>query len=179
MILDASDNCGLQSVSQSVDVGTTVYNGQTVNVVGIAVDLSGNTVNCTTSYTVQDMTPPSLIFGCADQQTENANSQCNNLVPDFTIIAADDCDDNLIRSQDPVQNTPVGSGNHTITVTLTDHSGTYFLSRLYGNPMHLTVDHSHSLDYIDLQCNLATYMLYHKLIFSRQFSQLHNLFHSI
>src|SRR5439155_7364250 len=107
----ASDNCGGVTLTQSPAPGTLVGTGPHPVTV-TATDGSNNSTNCGTSFTVNDVTPPSITM-CAPAQSANAGSgtSCTAPVPDFTAstVASDNCGSVTI-TQSPLAGTQVGIG---------------------------------------------------------------------
>jgi hypothetical protein len=64
--LRAADNCGSITMAQSVAAGTLLSLGTNEVVLGIS-DAAGNTVYCTNYVVVEDLAPPTLVSGPADQ----------------------------------------------------------------------------------------------------------------
>lgn len=124
----ASDNCTPAAsllISQSPAAGTLVFVGITAVTLTVT-DSSGNMVQCSTSFTVNDTTPPAVI-NCAPPQTALADANCQAAVPDFTtgITASDNCASpaSLLITQSPAAGTLVSSGITNILITVTDPSG--------------------------------------------------------
>ena len=125
--LTASDNCtpaGQLVKSQSPAAGTLVGLGS-YTVTLTATDAAGNAASCTTSFSVQDLTPPSVGCPAAVSATANANGQA--AVPDFaaSLTASDNCTPagQLVKSQSPAAGTLVGPGSYAVTLTATDAAG--------------------------------------------------------
>ena len=124
----ATDNCtapGSLLITQSPSAGTLVGDG--VHNVTITVkDAAGNQNTCVATFTVSDNTDPSIIT-CAGNQSTLANSSCQAAVPDFTagVVATDNCTAaaSLVITQSPTAGSLVGTGVHSITVTVTDAAG--------------------------------------------------------
>ncbi len=70
--------------------------------------------------TVTDTVPPAIIT-CATNTTINADALCQAIIPDLTsqVVASDACGAVTV-SQLPLAGTIVGSGNHVVTLTVTD-----------------------------------------------------------
>ncbi|MEA2203973.1 MAG: hypothetical protein QOE77_749 [Blastocatellia bacterium] len=117
----ASDNCGPVTKTQSPAAGTLVGLGpHTVTVT--ATDGAGNSSTCTTTFTVNDTTAPTV--SCPANSSASANASCQAAVPDYTAgaTAADNCGP-VTKTQSPAAGTMVGLGPHTVTVTATDGAG--------------------------------------------------------
>ncbi len=87
-----------------------------------ATDRSGASSQDTVVVTVKDTTPP--LISCPAAQTASPNANCLALVPDLLagLVAQDTCTPsrNLVKSQVPAAGTPVGTGTHEVTITVTD-----------------------------------------------------------
>jgi probable HAF family extracellular repeat protein len=123
----ASDNCtpaGELALTQSPTPGTVLGVGTYVVTV-TATDEAGNMAVCTTTFTVQDTTPPVLTAPQSLILSANGNSQAT--VPDVVsrIIVSDNCTaaNKLVVDQSPAAGTLVGMGTHLITVTAKDAAG--------------------------------------------------------
>src|SRR5439155_1004573 len=123
----ASDNCsGTNGItlSQSPAAGTLVGLGaHTITV--MATDEAGNSATCTTTFTVNDTTVPSV--NCPAPTSASADAGCQAAVPNVLsgVTAADNCSgtNGITLSQSPAAGTLVGLGAHTITVMATDEAG--------------------------------------------------------
>ena len=124
----ATDNCtasGSLTITQSPTAGTVV--GVGAHSVTITVkDAANNTATCNTTFTVNDVTAPT-ITACAAPQTLSASATCEALVPDFTAgtSATDNCTPSaaLTKTQTPVSGSVVGLGVTPVTVTVKDAAG--------------------------------------------------------
>jgi probable HAF family extracellular repeat protein len=124
----ASDNCTLAqllTMSQNPAAGTLVGLGPHPITVTVS-DPSGNTATCSTLFTVVDTTPP-VIVSIPSPITVSADANCQATVPNVLadVVATDNCTpaNQLTLSQSPAAGTFLGTGQHTITVTVTDASG--------------------------------------------------------
>src|SRR4029077_8507799 len=125
--VNASDRCsGTNGIilSQSPAAGTLV--GLGVHVITVtATDGATNSATCTTTFTVTDATPPTVI--CPAPTSASAGTNCLAAVPDVLsgVSASDSCSgtNGITLSQSPAAGTLVGLGVHTITVTATDAAG--------------------------------------------------------
>jgi hypothetical protein len=113
-------------VTQDPAPGTLVGGGGHI-VTLTARDVSGNTSQCTTVFTVEavDLTPPVII--CPPSTTVDAGAKGIARVPNF--LARAQFSDNatprwqLVKVQSPAAGTSVGIGVHLVTITVTDASG--------------------------------------------------------
>src|SRR6185295_1416899 len=123
----ASDNCsaaGSITLSQSPAAGAPVGLGpHTITVT--ATDQAGNSATCTTTFTVNDTTPPSVT--CPAGTSASADANCQAAIPNVLsgVSASDNCSaaGSITLSQSPAAGTPVGLGPHTITVMATHQAG--------------------------------------------------------
>ena len=117
-----SGGCGPFSVTQSPTAGTLVGLG-THTITVTATNAAGQSATCTTSFTVNDNTPPSITT-CAPNQSASANATCRAAVPNFTagVVATDNCTaaGSLTITQSPAAGTLLGVGFHGITITVKD-----------------------------------------------------------
>jgi hypothetical protein len=115
----ASDCNGPLTITQSPAAGTLVGLGATTVTLTVK-DAANNASTCTTSFTVNDATPP-VITTCAPPQSASANASCQAAVPDFTSgVVASDCNGPLTFTQSPAAGTLVGLGATTVTLTIKD-----------------------------------------------------------
>jgi probable HAF family extracellular repeat protein len=124
----ASDNCTTPQsliVSQDPAAGTLVGLGPHLITVTVG-DPSGNTATGSTLFTVVDTTPP-VIVSVPSPITLSANADGQAAVPDVVanVVAMDNCApaNELTLSQSPATGTLQGTGQYTITITVTDASG--------------------------------------------------------
>jgi probable HAF family extracellular repeat protein len=125
--LNATDNCTPSErlvTTQNPATGTVVGSG-THSVTLIVTDAAGNSSTCATSFTVKDITPPSVT--CPTARVASANDSCQAAVPDLLsgLSASDNCTPagDLIKTQNPAAGTLAGLGTQTITVTVSDSAG--------------------------------------------------------
>src|SRR5207247_1582497 len=122
-----SDSCSGPSaitLSQAPAAGTVVGLGTHVITV-TATDAAGNSVTCTTTFTVSDTSQPNV--SCSVTPAASADGTCQAAVPDVlaSVAVSDSCSgpSAIALSQEPVAGTVVGLGTHLITVTATDAVG--------------------------------------------------------
>lgn len=126
--VSATDNCtpsGNLVITQSPLAGTLVGLGVT-NVTVTVADTAGNQATCSPTFTVSDVTAPTITV-CASNQSASADASCQAAVPDFTagVTATDNCTapGSLVITQSPTAGTLVGLGGTAITITVADGSG--------------------------------------------------------
>ena len=115
----ASDNCTSPAITQSPAAGATVALG-THAVTLTATDAAGNTAQCVATLTVTDTLAPAFTT-CAPNQTVSANSNCQAIVPDFTVsaVAVDACGGSVTLSQSPLAGTLTSVVAVSVPVTIT------------------------------------------------------------
>ncbi|MDT8323378.1 MAG: S8 family serine peptidase [Bacteroidota bacterium] len=118
------DNCP-QTLVVTNDAPTTFPAGSTV-VTWTATDGAGNKATAMQSVTVVDAEVP-VITACATGLAVESDAQDQAVIPDLRgqIQAADNCTlpANLQIAQDPVPNTVLDHGVHTVMFTVTDAAG--------------------------------------------------------
>src|SRR5207248_5252678 len=121
----AAENCtpgNLLFMSQSPVAGTPLGLGQhTIRVT--VTDASGNSAATEISLTVADTTAPAIL-STPRAVAVSVGANCQAAVPNVlsSVTAADNCTpaNVLVMSQSPAAGTPLGLGQHTIRVTVTD-----------------------------------------------------------
>ena len=120
----ATDTCGSVTITQHPSPGTVLGLGLT-NVAFVATDGSGNSATCTVAVTVQDLTPPALLFYFTNL-TLPAGTNCQALMPDLTgtnyIVALDACS-SVTVTQSIATNTPLSLGTNLIVLVAFDAAG--------------------------------------------------------
>ena len=112
-------DCSALTVTQSPLAGTPAGLGPTTVTLTVT-DAANNLATCTTTFTVNDVTPP-VITTCAPPQSVDADATCQAAVPDFTSgVVATDCNGPLAVTQSPAAGTMVGVGATTVTLTVRD-----------------------------------------------------------
>jgi uncharacterized repeat protein (TIGR01451 family) len=109
-------NDGEPISSQQYRVGTTI-------ITWTATDAAGNSASCEQAITVRDPIPPTVSVSVPNNVANaNADENCQALVPNLRpyLLVSDNCTpvSNLIITQSPAAETPVGAGVHTITITV-------------------------------------------------------------
>jgi len=118
-----ADNCGVQSVTQSPTAGTMVSNAGNMTVTLMVTDLNGNETECMFTVTKVDQSPPTIT--CPGTQTLVLAANCTATLPNYTSSATtgDNCGVQNV-TQSPIPGTTVsGTGNMTVTLTVTDLNG--------------------------------------------------------
>jgi hypothetical protein len=112
-------------LTQAPSAGTAVGAGQYPIAVTVT-DASGNTANTSVSLKVVDATPPTIV-SAPGPITIEVGASCQATIPNVLpdIVAADNCTpvNQLVVTQDPAPGTIVGTGQHTIAVTVSDAAG--------------------------------------------------------
>src|SRR4029434_9942879 len=111
-------------LTQSPTAGTMVGLGaHTITVT--ATDAAGNSSSCTTTFTVIDNTPPTVV--CPAPTSAGLGTNCQAVIPNILsgVTVSDNCSapNAITLTQSPVAGTLVRSGPHTIIVTATDAVG--------------------------------------------------------
>ena len=118
-----TDNCQLNSVSQ-FPLQNTIIDSTGVYYINVtAIDASGNEINQITPVTYLDVTIP-VISECASSVTLNVNEMCQVMIPEMkvSVNATDSCS-SVVISQNPLENTLISLGSHTVTFSIVDTSG--------------------------------------------------------
>lgn len=123
----AADDCDIDltlSIITVNPVNTAVLGPYTVTY-NVSDGSSNPAPQVTREVNVVDTTDP-VITDCGPDQTVSANASCQASVPDFTagVVATDNCGIASI-TQNPAAGTSVGTGAHTITLTVTDTSSNF------------------------------------------------------
>lgn len=116
---NATDNCGIATVTQSPTAGTVITANTVVTIT--ATDVNGNTATCNVSITVQDVTDP--VIDCPVDVTLDLDESCSATVPDLVsgATATDNCGTATV-TQDPAAGTAI-TANTVVVLTATDASG--------------------------------------------------------
>ncbi len=117
------DNCGVQGVTQSPEAGTPVSGAGNMTVTLTVTDINGNPAQCSFTVTKVDNTPP--MISCPTTKTLVLGPNCTAALPNYTNLATtgDNCGVQGV-TQSPAAGTSVsGTGNMTVTLTVTDVNG--------------------------------------------------------
>jgi gliding motility-associated-like protein len=117
--LTVTENCGVLSSTQSPVAGSTV-SADFVGTIQVE-DINGNITTCTFNITVEDTISP--IINCPGNQNEVFDTQCQFVVPDYTLTAvtADNCGIQTYV-QAPVAGTTI-TGLTSVSLISTDVNG--------------------------------------------------------
>jgi hypothetical protein len=118
----ATDNCG-GTISGTTTDPLSYDEPGTYTVHWTYTDASGNTTNQNQTVIVEADTSPPVITACAANRTITADASCA-VMPDMTgeIEATDNCT-TVDVAQSPAAGTTLGSGDTTVTFTVTDNAG--------------------------------------------------------
>jgi hypothetical protein len=117
----ATDHCSITK-TQSPAPGTQLSAGVTTVTITVT-DAAGNTATCSSTYTIQDITAPTISL-CAPAQTLSVGANCQVALPDFTgtVTATDNCAVTSV-TQAPAAGSMVGLGATSVTITVADAAG--------------------------------------------------------
>lgn len=117
----AVDACSDVTAVQDVAIGTFLAPGSHTVWVSIS-DEAGNEATQPFPVVVEDTAPP--LFDCPEDITVSASDACTYILDDFSNVlnAVDNCSAISI-TQTPVQGTELTTGNHEITIEVTDDAG--------------------------------------------------------
>ena len=121
----AADNCGVDTVTQTVPVGTLLAADSTTSVTVTVTDAAGNSSGETFDVIVAPDTEAPTLSDPGPQNLSLAAGECSVDMPDVTALvgAADNCGVDSI-TQDVVVGTALAAGSTTtVTVTVTDAVG--------------------------------------------------------
>jgi uncharacterized delta-60 repeat protein len=118
-----SDNCGVQSVTQSPAIGSTVSGAGSMTVTLTVTDINGLTNSCDFTVSKVDQTSPSIT--CPAAQTLVLGASCSAALPDYTTLAttSDNCGVQSVTQSPAIGSTVSGAGSTTVTLTVTDING--------------------------------------------------------
>ena len=123
MALDACVGEVAVTTSGSVDANTP----GTYTLTYTADDGNGNTNSATRTVTVQDTTPPAIVYYFTNLTLSATSTNCQALLPDLTgtnyIIAVDSCSSSVTVTQNPPVNTWLPLGTNVVVLTAFDPSG--------------------------------------------------------
>ena len=123
--VEASDNCGNITITQSPAPGTTI--GGYINEITITVkDDFNNADEVTFNVAVEDITNP-VINTNFDDITINADENCETALPNYIndISVEDNCDLDVEVIQNPVAGTIISGETNNVTITATDENGNF------------------------------------------------------
>ncbi len=133
-----SDNCNVQSVTQSPAAGTVVSSAGDMTVTLTITDVNGLMNSCTFTVTKADQIPPT-ISNCPNNQNVLRNASCIAILPNYAgfPVTGDNCSGGVTVSQIPAPGTVI---NSTITVTLTamDANGNTAMCSFTATPVDQT-----------------------------------------
>ncbi|MCB9275214.1 MAG: HYR domain-containing protein [Lewinellaceae bacterium] len=118
-----SDNCGVQSLSQSPSVGTTAAGTGNMTVTLGVTDGNGNSNSCQFTVSKADNTAPTI--SCPLTQALVLGPDCSASLPDYSGLAttSDNCGVQSLSQSPSVGTTATGAGNMTVTLGVTDVNG--------------------------------------------------------
>jgi len=115
---------GPSSLGSGSSASLSLPNG-THNITLRVTDPQGLSAEDTLVVVVGDTTSPVIV--CPASLSVPVNDQCGALVPDFlaTLVASDNCTaaSALVKTQNPTAGSAVGSGVHTVVLTVVDAAG--------------------------------------------------------
>ena len=121
--LDACVGAVAVTTSGNVDANTP----GTYTLTYTADDGNGNTNSATRAVTVQDTTPPAIVYYFTNLTLSATSTNCQALLPDLTgtnyIIAVDSCSSSVTVTQNPPANTWLPLGTNLVVLTAFDPSG--------------------------------------------------------
>ncbi|MCB9302112.1 MAG: HYR domain-containing protein [Lewinellaceae bacterium] len=118
-----SDNCGVQSVTQSPSAGATASGSGNMEVTLTVTDVNGNSNSCQFTVNKVDNTSPTI--SCPGTQTLALGGDCTAALPDYTSLAttSDNCGVQSVTQSPLPGATASGAGNMTVTLTVLDVNG--------------------------------------------------------
>ncbi len=120
----ATDNCDNNlTITQNPIAGTTI-SGISNTVTLTVSDDAGNFDEVSFNVAVVDNSAP-VITSIHNDKSIDAESNCEASLPDYigSVIATDNCDNNLDITQNPAAGTIISGSTNTITLTVTDDAG--------------------------------------------------------
>jgi hypothetical protein len=123
-ICTIQDNCDNEPSIQQIPPAETIISGAINNIQILTEDESGNINSISFNAEVQDTTPP-LITSILNDLIIGDSIACTVNLPDYTSLlnGYDNCDDPLIKEQQPLPGTPISGLNNLIVLSLSDNSG--------------------------------------------------------
>jgi hypothetical protein len=123
--IQARDNSGSYTVTQSPAAGTTTSCSGKTTIKLTVKDVAGNYSTCTTTFVAQDIVDP-VITSCAPAITVNAGSNGKASIPSFLgSVSASDDSGSVTLSQTPKAGTSVTAGTYQIVIKAKDSAGNY------------------------------------------------------
>ncbi|MCB9284039.1 MAG: HYR domain-containing protein, partial [Lewinellaceae bacterium] len=128
LVTDASDNCGVESITQNPVAGTDFGNasGQTVIVTITVTDVNGNEATCEVPVLIDDIIPP-VFTNCPTEMIMIGNDpdQCSGKLNWSIPVATDNCAlDTIIQTSGPIVGSIIPACQPmTVTYTAWDVSG--------------------------------------------------------
>jgi probable HAF family extracellular repeat protein len=139
----AVDNCTPADqlvLAQDPAAGTLIGLGQSSIAITVS-DASSNTSTATVSLNVVDTTPP-VILGTPGPVSLAVGDNCQAVVPNIlpNVLASDNCTPTaqLTLAQNPAAGTPIGPGQSSILVSVSDASGNTSSANVALNVVDLT-----------------------------------------
>ena len=118
-----TDNCDPAPIITQSPLPGSIVSGTTV-VTLTSTDIYGNFSTCTFQVIVEDTTNP-IIQTCANNSTEQLDSNCEFALPNYTnlVVVSDNCDTDVTVTQNPTPGTVFSGEGTVVTVTLTATDG--------------------------------------------------------
>ncbi|MFO7790832.1 MAG: T9SS type A sorting domain-containing protein [Bacteroidales bacterium] len=118
------DNCDNEPSVQQTPPAGSIVSGAVNSVQILAEDEAGNVSSHSFNVEVQDTTAP-LITSILNDMIIGDSIACTVNLPDYTSLLSgyDNCDDPLIKEQQPLPGTPVSGLNNPVVLSLIDNSG--------------------------------------------------------
>jgi hypothetical protein len=118
------DNCDNDPFVQQIPPAGSIVSGATNTVQILTEDEAGNTNSISFNAEVQDTTPP-LITSILNDIIIGDSIACTVNLPDYTSLlnGYDNCDDPLIKEQQPLPGTLVSGLDNLVVLSLIDNSG--------------------------------------------------------
>jgi len=123
-ICTIQDNCDNDPFVQQIPPAGSIVSGAINTVQILTEDDAGNTNSISFNAEVQDTTAP-LITSILNDIIIGDSVTCTVNLPDYTTLlnGYDNCDDPLIKEQQPLAGTPVSGLDNAVVLSLIDNSG--------------------------------------------------------